>query len=206
MPVEKMSISVFWREGDGANEKWKSGIGGDGTPFPQSRSWTTYGERNMAYSRVAESFWRQLAIACPDINNYFTTDSSFRILLHFSEAGVPARVRDHLWLRINIATGHGCYCYTAINIGSSFVLFAQQEKFVVILTVSLHALTKWIYNYLRIVVACFVYKVTGGSRVSRDLEVLIRQHSFHFDFFSPFLSHVTVFWQICLLHAARDVS
>lgn len=80
----------------------------------------------MAYSRVAESFWRQLAIACPDINNYFTTDSSFRILLHFSETTVPGRAYVIAFpLRVNIPRATVVIATPVINIGSSFVLFVH---------------------------------------------------------------------------------
>lgn len=99
------SISGFLAERErGANEKLKwTIVRGDGTPFPQSQSWTTYGERNMAYSRVAESLWRHSSPShAPTLIITLQLIPPFRILLRFSKSpGIC--VRDRLFLlRVNI--------------------------------------------------------------------------------------------------------
>lgn len=80
---------------------------GDGTPFPQSQSWTTYGGKEYGLFACCRKFAAaQLAIACPDINNYFTTDSSFPYFITFfvrpesspAKGGVYAYIRDRLFL------------------------------------------------------------------------------------------------------------
>lgn len=125
---------------------------GDGTPFPQSQSWTTYGGKEYGLFACCRKFAAaQLAIACPDINNYFTTDSSFPYFITFfvrPESPPPPGGRVCVYTRSPFPSSHGyninplhaCYSYATINIGSSFVLFAHRRtNLSLILTASLHA-------------------------------------------------------------------
>ena len=83
---------AYLGEGHGANEKLKSTIRpGMEHPFPRVKVVLRTPKGIWLIRVLPKVSWRQLAIACPDINNYFTTDSSFRILLHFS--GRPRAVR-----------------------------------------------------------------------------------------------------------------
>ena len=121
----KRRYFAYLGEGHGANEKLKSTIRpGMERPFPRVKVELRTPKGIWLIRVLPKVSWRQLAVACPDINNYFTTDSSFRILLHFS--GAPT-------------VGHAyvitfCFAFNIPRVLRSVFLFrfARRAKFVVI--------------------------------------------------------------------------